>query len=227
MDVPKASVKDALHAVGRAATSCIPILGSPAAELFDFVFNPPLEKRRNAWCVSIGERLSVLEAQKVLNIEDLQSNEAFITATTRASQAALRTHHEEKLEALRNAVLNSALPHPPEESLQQIFIQWVDEMTVDHIRFLLLFRNPLDWFQKNHCKFPQASITSSLSQVLLSAYPQLGSDRSLYELIASELSAKKLFTGDMHTMMSSSGVSNKRTTELGDRFVDFITAPST
>ena len=200
--------------------------GNAAAELFDLVITPPIERRRDAWRESVGERLRDLEEREHVTLDDLRSNDAFITAMTRATQAAMRAHHEEKLEALRNAVFNSARPHAPSDTLQQLFIQWVDELTVDHLRFLLLFRDPGDWFRKYGKQPPQFAITSSLSQLLQAAYPDLGNNRTLCELVASDLEARKLFGGGgIHTMMTASGAWAKRTTPLGDQFVDFISAP--
>ena len=65
-----------------------------------------------------------------------------------ASQAAIRNHQSEKREALRNAVLNAALPNAPEESIQQLFINQVDTFTVWHIRLLDLFKEPPAWFEE-------------------------------------------------------------------------------
>ena len=226
LDAPKATARDHLHTLVRAGVASLPIVGNAAAELFNTIVSPPLEKRRDAWRQFVGECLQQLEAREQVSLEELQSNEAFITATARASQAAMRAHHQEKLEALRNAVANSARLYAPSDTLQQLFIQWVDDLTVDHLRFLLLFRDPEGWFRKNNKQPPQFAISSSLSLLLQSAYPDLGRDRPLYELIASDLEARKLFGAvSMHTMLSSSGTWVKRTTELGDQFVDFISDP--
>ncbi len=92
-----------------------------------------------------------------INVNDLVENEAFVSTTVQASYAAIRAHQAEKLAALRNAVLNSALPTAPNDSLQQIFIKWVDELTVEHLRFLELFRDPKGWLREttsNHPAFP-------------------------------------------------------------------------
>lgn len=227
LEVPKPTAADHAHALARAGVANVPIIGNAAAELFDHVITPPLEKRREAWRESVGQRLLDLEAREQISIEDLQSNDAFVTAATRASHAAMRTHHESKLESLRNAILNSARPGAPSDTFQQLFIQWVDELTVDHLRFLILFRDPKGWFQKNNKQPPSFAFSSSLSQLIKAAYPDLGENRTLYDLIASDLDARKLFSGGgMHTMMSASGVWAKCTTTLGDQFVDYISNPA-
>ena len=170
----KPTAIDHVHTLVRAGVASLPIVGNAAAELFNTVITPPLEKRRDAWRQSVGERLQELEAREKIRLEDLQSNEAFITATARASLAAMRAHDKEKLDALKNAVVNSARHYAPSDTLQQLFIQWVDDLTVDHLRFLLLFRDPEGWFRKNNKQPPQFASTSSLSQLLQSAYPDLG-----------------------------------------------------
>lgn len=223
---PKKSLGDHGHTAVRAILSAVPYAGSTASEIFNAIITPPLEKRRDAWRESIGQRLRQLEEANLLSIEGLQSNEIFITTLMQASQAAIRNHQAEKMKSLRNAVLNAALPDPPEESLQQIFIQMVDDLTVWHLRILRLFQNPRRWFAENEKQPPQFAITSSLSDVLTAAYPELSKKRKFYDLIGSELHARGLiFSNGFHTMMSTDGAYNKQTTDFGDSFLSFITEP--
>ncbi len=120
--------------------------------------------------------------------------------------------------------INSALPHAPEDTIQQIFITFVDELTVWHLRFLYLFQDPMKWFQQNGKRPPDFAISSSLIRVLAESYPELARNRDLYELIAGDLTTRKLFDGGgMLTMMTPSGAFQKRTTEIGDQFLRFIT----
>ena len=100
--VPSNSKGDVLHAITKAGLSAIPIVGGPAVELFQYVVQPPLEKRRFEWMTSIGEKLNELEENK-FDLEKLKNDENFISVMMNASQMALRTHQEEKLDALRNA----------------------------------------------------------------------------------------------------------------------------
>jgi hypothetical protein len=220
---PKPTIGDHVHTVARAGFGSLPVVGSAAAELFNAVVIPPLEKRRDQWRESVGERLKQLESDDRISIDDLESNDNFINAVMRASQAALKTHQIEKLNALRNAVVNTALPNPPDETMQQIFIQLIDELSVWHLRFLDLFRDPSAWFERNNKKRPEFSISSSLTRLLEAAYPDLAADKELTDLIAADLGSRKLFSaGGMNTMMSPQGAWSKRTTEMGDQFLKFI-----
>lgn len=114
-----------------------------AVELFSQTFAPPLEKRRDKWLMSIFEKLQELE-QKVdgFSAESLAENEQFITTLIQATQIAIQNHQEEKLTALRNAVLNAALPNSIQEDLQVIFLNWINRLSNYHIKVLIFLDNP-------------------------------------------------------------------------------------
>lgn len=137
------------------------------------MITPPLEKRRNLWFKQVEKRLSVLEGTKdTIDLEDLSNNEQFITALLSASQAAMRTHEEEKLEALCNAVLNTVTPNDISEDLQLVFLSLIDNLTGWHLRILKFFDNPGVWFKNNDIKLPSVH-TGSPSAMLETAYSEL------------------------------------------------------
>ena len=225
-DAPTATTGDLLHTTAKVLANFIPVLGAPAAELFNTLIVPPLEKRRVVWMNDVAEHLRALEEHGNLKIEDLQDNEIFITTMMQASQAAVRNHQCEKLTALRNTVLNAALPHAPEDSLQQHFINQVDTFTVWHIRLLDLFKDPPAWFERNGVTRPKFALSSDLERLLIAAWPELKNQYDFLNVIFEELEAKGLHSGGgLRTMMSEQGAYDKRTTEMGDSFLDFITTP--
>jgi hypothetical protein len=114
-DPLSATGKDRALTVGRAAVSAVPYVGGPLAELADLL-RSPLEKRREPWGQEIAEGLRRLEARvESLDPERLGDNPAFVSVMAQATQAAIKTHDQEKLQALRNAVLNAALALPTEK----------------------------------------------------------------------------------------------------------------
>lgn len=204
--VPKPDWKDRTYAIARAGLGSLPLVGAAATELFQMVITPSLERRRVEWMNSVADTLKALEEKGQLQIGDLASNEAFFDTVLHASHAALRNSQQEKREALRNAVLNAALPSPPDESRQQMFIEWVDSLTVWHLRIFVLLANPQQWFESNQKQPPQFAMSSSLSGLLTVAYPELGNQRQLYDQIAKDLYNRSLIgTDQFHTMMSASG----------------------
>jgi hypothetical protein len=137
--IPKGTAADAVHAIVKGAISGIPIpvAGGVASELFALVLAPPLTKRRDEWFESLAQRLEDLE----LEFGRLAENPAFVTTVMHATRIAERTHQKEKIDALRNAVANSALGNAPEEDVQSLFLNFVEEFTPTHLQILKLIQN--------------------------------------------------------------------------------------
>jgi hypothetical protein len=172
----------------------------------------------------VGQALRDLEEKQGVDLEDLQSNDVFIDTVMQASQIALRNSQDEKRSALCNAIYNAALPNPPEQSLQQMFLSFVDSFTVWHIRMLNLFNDPQQWAAEHNHQFPETVVAGSLSNSILeSAFPELQGKRAFYDQIWQDLHQKGLVNTDgLHTMMSGQGLRAKRTSDLGTRFLRFV-----
>lgn len=201
------------HVSAKARLSAIPIVGGTGAELFQHVVQPPLEKRRLKWMVAVGERLHELEKEG-LKLADLQENEQFVSAVMHASQIVLRTHQEAKLDALRNAVLNVAVGQAPEEALQHLFLTLVDSFTELHLQILAFFQAP-----------PSSGGTylGALANVLEQGIPALHGCRAIYDQFGAGPYPRGLVnTEKLHVTMTGQGLAAKRTTELGDEFLQFI-----
>jgi len=223
---PKQTVGDVGHSLAKGVLSGVPLVGGLASEIFNLVIAPPLTKRRDEWMNSIAEGLKKLEERAGgFKIEELSKNEMFITTVMQASQAAVRNHQKEKLEALRNAVLNAALPNAPEEDLQLIFLGYIDTLTTWHVRILKLFDNPVEWFKQNGKKFPELHL-GGLESILTSAYPDLRGPRAFFDQIFKDLYERGLTnTETLHSTMTGMGLTAQRTSEIGRAFIRFITSP--
>lgn len=226
LEKPKKKAGDVIHAIAKAGISAIPIAGAPAAEIFALVVAPPLERRRDEWIESIGDGLKEL-AQKVegFKFEDLAKNEAFITTVTHASQAAIRNHQKEKLEALRNAVLNAALPNAPEEDLQLMFLTYVDTLTPWHLIILKFLDNPKEWGTKHGITYPEWS-RGGVNAALEHAFSDLRGKRETYDVFIRDLYSRGLTSTDtLHITISGVGILASRTTAMGKQFLTFISSP--
>lgn len=225
LEPPQPSAGDHIHAVVRSLFSAIPYAGGAAVELFTALITPPLERRRYEWMKEMGARLQDLEAKKTINITELGNDDSFVDTVLHASNIALRTSQEEKKKALLNAITNTALKLEPDQSLRQIFLNLIDSFTAWHIRILHLFKDPRDWEKDNNHKFPSWS-SGGLSDVLENAFPELLGKRMIYDQLWQDLRNNGLVTTDsLHGMMTGGGLFQKRTSELGDRFMSFIKNP--
>ncbi len=216
LKVPAQSKGDAAHAIAKAGLSAIPVVGGPAVELFQYIIQPPLEKRRGEWMAQVGEKLQELEANG-LKLDELQNNEEFVSAVMHASQIALRTHQVAKLDALRNAILNVAKGQAPDEALQNVFLNLIDSFTELHLRILKVFQAPSP---------PPSMSMGGLGSVLEHNIPELRGNRELYDQLWKDLYSRGLVNTDhLHVTMTGHGLGQKRTTGIGDAFLKFIEEP--
>lgn len=217
LEPPKPTRGDTGHTIAKAVLSTVPGIGGPAAELFQYLVQPPLEKRRSEWMEAVGEKLQELKNRGV-DIEELGQNEEFISAVMHASQIALRTHQKEKREALRNAVFNVAADQSPGEALESMFFEWIDSLSVLHLQVLRLFQSP---------EPPPNMSIGSLSSVLEYKMPQLEGQADIYTQVWNDLFSRGLVnTNGLNAMMSGGGLGARRTSRIGDKFLRFVSEPS-
>jgi hypothetical protein len=216
-------IKDIAYSIVKAGLGSVPVAGSFASELFTQLVMPPVEKRRIGWMHDIGERLAKLESQGDIDLSELQEKPEFIDTVIQSTQFALKTSEAEKIEYFRNALLNSALGESPDQSETQIFLNLLDGYTVWHIRLLKLFNNPAHWFKTNNLEVPTNIMGGGLKIVLEIAFPELKGRSDFYNLIWEDLSRAGLHnTSSLGGMMTSGGLMQNRTTDIGRRFLGFI-----
>lgn len=223
----KKSAGDVAREVGRAILSAVPAAGGPLQVAFENIFASPIERRKEAWLEQLAAVVAeVQERVAELTPEKLAQNETFVTVAMQASQIAIRNHQQTKLEALRNAVLNSALPSPPHEDEQMIFLRLIDQLTPWHLRVLALLDDPVGWMQRNGVVNPGWGVGGPAT-MLEHCVPEMRGQRETYDQIVRDLQTEGLMSQGqfLHVTMTGGGMVASRTTERGRRFIRFITAP--
>ena len=222
---PNLSAKDRAHSLVKVALSAIPTIGGPASELFAAIIIPPIENRRQTWMEEVGKSLTELLSKNLVTYDDLSINEIFLDTVLQATQIAMRTTDKDKREALRNAILNAALPSSLNESLQLIFLELIDQFTPWHLHLLKLLQNPASWV-KPHDNDNNLYYIHGISEILERDFPELKGKSDFYDLIWGDLSQKRLVSiNNLHTVMTAKELQEKRTTNLGDQFLQFIENP--
>lgn len=222
----KNSTGDYAHAVAGGAVASIPGIGNLASEIFHTIISSPLEKRKEQWMIRIAEGLEELQNKADnFNVETLCENDLFISILNRASQLAISNHQEEKLNALRNAIMNTALDIDIDENEQMMFLNLVDSTTPWHLRLIHYFENPEQRYKERNIK-PMDYPMGSPVTPLLDFYAELKGKESFINLIVKDLYNNGLFnTENLNAMMTSNGMYASRLTEYGERFLQFISAP--
>lgn len=223
-EINKTTPEDIGYAAIKAALGSIPLVGSAASELLGLIVASPLEKRKTMFLSEIGERIITLENEGRFHLEDLSSNPQFLDTVLQATSYALKTSDEEKVKAFKNAIINTALDKAPEKIISEIFLTLTDNFTAWHIRTLHFFNNPAGWFASANRKRPHYN-GSSLTVILLHAYPEMQGQRQLVEMVFGDLRrAGLLHQGDLVEPMWGLGLMSSRTTDLGKKFLAFIEA---
>ncbi len=92
------------------------------------------EKTRG-WASSLEERFTYHD-DRLSNLESPEKAREVAAIAVAAGQATAKTHQEEKLRALQNAVLNTALEGIEGADERMVFVRYIDELTPTHLRML-------------------------------------------------------------------------------------------
>src|SRR5258706_6507518 len=140
--MPEAPAQEWGLVVAKSLASLIPFAGSPAAEVLGAIIAPQVEKRKTEWLENMRRDLNELSKRmSEVTPERLSQHPAFVTTFLQASQAAMRTHQLEKLQALRNIPLNVAAGTAPEDDLQLALIGLVEALTPCQMDLLRFFQD--------------------------------------------------------------------------------------
>jgi hypothetical protein len=229
--LPEPTGADKAYTAARIGLSSIPVLGGPLNNLLPVLLSPPIEVRRNKWLESIAHRIVVLE-QTVpgFSMDSLKNSPSFVSAMLQASLAAIRTHNEAKIDALRNAVLNVATGTAPADHVQELFLSFVDSFTGLHLQILGMFAREHSGRLEN---FPylrdmelahQAAIDLETRGLVRHTGLAFKAEGPLYGTLSSiEVKRREYF---WRNHVGEAGV-NGEITELGKQFFAFITTDAT
>jgi hypothetical protein len=159
----------------KAVVSSVPAVGSLAVGFFDSYIVPPATQRTYKFLEILVQELEKLKSK--IESVDFESP-VFVTTFLHASQIAGRTHKEQKLEALRNIVLNSAIPTSIEDDVLAMFLNWIDGFTALHISTL------------KHLHYLD---TYALNELYI-YFPMLEQNRAIYNQVLKDLADRGLIS---------------------------------
>ena len=213
----KDTILDVAEIAGKTAISLIPVGGALATAIYDTVKGNALAKRQDQWKRTLEDRISKIEE----TLESIGNNELFTTALVKATELAMRTSREEKMSYLANAVISSLAPNIDEEKLI-IFLDLLDKYTISHIKIIKFFNNPTYFTEVSNSPY----MMGSPATVLFQAYPEL--DNVLFKKVYKDLYIDGMVnTENLNINVTGSAMVAKRTTELGDDFLRFISSNTT
>lgn len=122
-------------AIVKAAISFVPGIGGPLAE-FVGLHHDNLGRRQEAWMIQVSDAINELKDRFDVSRDQLEQNEAFVSFALQATDVALRNHRQEKLNALRNALVAVGSPEQTTEDMAFQFLRYIQELTVTHLSIL-------------------------------------------------------------------------------------------
>ncbi|MET7253736.1 hypothetical protein [Dyadobacter fermentans] len=223
-DAERGRIEDVLYTASKFGLNFIPVAGPFLSELLGFMFANPVEARRSTFINDLSDHLQSLAEKGLVTMEDLKSNEDFMNVVVNAIPMALRAFEDDKRVAFRNAILNTAAGHSPDETKTQIFLRTLGELTITHIEVLYYFCNPAMWYQDHNMEMPTNWYTGSLQKAILHAYPKYSDSIEILDIVWEDLKRYGFHTsGGLRGAMTGDGCFQPRASLLGQEFMGFIT----
>lgn len=220
-DMPK--LQKSLQLESNVATyimGTVPLVGPMLGDLIGKKIRKEYQENLEKWFNDLASELRRVKAQ----FEDIYDEPEFIETLAAATEAARKTAHREKLEALRNAVLNSIdRDVRPEEDLRLRFINNVDQMVPAHMQILKFYDDPQKHFDaKSSIERPSLSTTSQDLGFIGLQWTE--EQRPKYDRLVEDLIAWRLLNTLNRTHGTPDGLINGRqyTTPDGRAFIKYV-----
>jgi hypothetical protein len=160
------------------------------------------------------------------DLEDLAGDDRFVDAVMTATRTIEHSHQEEKITALRNAVLNSVAPDAPDADTQAIMLNLIDRFTPSHLRLVTLWEDPPAWFASHGLTRPEGGFIGSRTATVEAGLPEMQGQKDFYLLLANELQSAGMLTASLMGSVSPTSLMDRLTTDFGRQFVRLISPPS-
>lgn len=221
---PRTFGKTVAHLSLGLADIYFPGLGYLLQSGADRIAPDPLQKRREDWLRSVGQAInSLAKKYEDFDIESLSENEQFLSTVLEATEIAMRTHREEKREALKSAVVNSASGVTLEEALHGRFMSYLESLSSTHIRVLRVLDNPKSF--EACVEKTKRMMMGGLADMIRAEIPESEVSETLLNVVVRDLNGDGLVEiSSMGTTLSSTGMMESRTTAAGRAFLQFITS---
>jgi hypothetical protein len=186
------------------------------------VFSTPIDKRKEAWLKELANIVNEL-CQEIdgLTLDRISENQEFISASLEASNIAVRTHHQEKLKALKAAVKNTVLRADLDESKKMIFIRIIGQMTPLHFQVLNFLSFPEKYINAfNSQNDNTLTHWGDLRNVWDARFKEIRSDNPIIEIAIQDLYSYGLIYINVFHKANLSSVATK----FGREFIEFAAA---
>lgn len=205
----------------RTALGAVPVLGTAASEGLGALVAWDANRKTQTWMQVLEDRLNHLDARAV-NLESREKAEEIVDMALAATLAAAKTHNDEKLRMLQNAVLNTTAAGAAGADERMVFLRFVDELTPTHIRILSALP-PL----AESSEFGRFGTVEQIHQEVSRLCPELDLEAEAFDVFFMELQSRGL----IHYGMGQTGTLRYNASNplvfppMSQRFLRFIGDP--
>jgi hypothetical protein len=139
LEVPDTSLGDDMASSLQVVTSAIPALGGPLGVAIDRERRRYVSEKQDAFFRNVVSDLKRLGK----TVDSLSTS--FYGTVTYAAWLATLTNEQEKVDAFKNAVVNTALPNTPDEEMRELFLTMAVSLTARHLRLLNCLFHPREY----------------------------------------------------------------------------------
>jgi hypothetical protein len=210
----------------RAAVDAIPIVGGSLSTLIEQMIP---EWRFKRLLTFVAELSVDIEACKDRIRLDYLSKEQFGFLFEQTFRAVLENYQVEKLEALRNILVNSMVSSDVNQEMKEYMLGLVGRLGSLHMRFVSLLEDPPDYYRSHEVEDNSSQLVGgSIMQELRKCFMTMTDDtiravwNDLYNYALVNTEARNL--GAMISARGSRALEG-RLTEFGRIFVRFVRSP--
>jgi hypothetical protein len=206
----------------KAGLATAPFCGGITSLMSDYIPSSKFQ-RLEQFAKQIAEDLNNL--QNHVDEAMIQTDE-FAFLFENCFRGVAENYQNEKLDAFRGILINSAIGVNLSEDEKEYFLNLVNTLSVLHVRILKFMAKPTDYLKGNN--IPPESIRGGFSDFFPVAIP--GIDLDVIESAFGDLHRYGLISTDktfFHKTTSGQGLDllGNRVTQLGANFINFCTAP--
>lgn len=219
---PQPEYGDTARAAVEKIIEQVPVFGPATTFMLSRFWVPSANRRLEEWLKDFADDFDRhKESCKGVSVENLEQNEAFVSATIQIARIAIGTHQQEKRKYLRNALLNIAIGKGPDEVRQQIFLNAIEAFSPAHVKTLnVIWRGPalnIPW-DKSSITMARRNYCTAIEIMA----PELNGQMNVIEAILTDLRNRGFSKlGGLELSFPQGGIN----TGLGVEFLKFVLNP--
>ena len=215
-----------------AAVALNPAIGALAAttiiDTINLFIPNTLGMRLDVWRSDVTNKLISLSQQKK-DLLDFIQGEQFQAIFIKATRAVTESYQREKIQALQNAVLNTASGIDINEDLQHSFIEMLKELTPSHLHLLKYIFDHQDSIcriedlRSLHTLYTKDTEKSVSTDIFQTAFSKL--EREYLVEISDSVERITEVHAPVHLIAEQGGndkTDNLRITETGELFIEYV-----